>query len=162
VLVGKCAARQTGSSAAEYHRHPARVADAQNRAYLLLVFGQRHQERHALVGGEAVALEGLEIFVLMQQRVGREDHGKLPDQFGLGDPWLQRFGRKQIGLAHAGSAKFTTRALAGAATKRDIAVETGVHIFCSRNHRIKIARKSLTLVSVGPVMTRSPSPEKKL
>ena len=94
LLVGQCAARESCSRAAEHDRDAALVADIQNRADLVFVGGQGDHQRHALVGGHAVALEGFQILALMQQRFGGQHRREARDQIRLGDLRLERFGRK--------------------------------------------------------------------
>ena len=87
-----------------------------------------------VIRGQAVAFVGLEILALVQQARGRQHRAQAPHQFGL---------------VHRGRAAIRTSSSFGLA-----------HGQC--DPVIRMARKSLTLVSVGPVTTRSPRPEKKL
>ena len=135
LCVGQGAAGEAGPGAAEHDRHAAFVADAQDFADLVFRFRQGYEQRHALIGGHAIAFEGLQVLAFVQQRRRRQGRGQLRDELGMGNLGLQHFGRKQCGRAHG----------------------PGIS-----GQMIRIARKSLTLVNVGPVTTRSPRPEKKL
>ena len=70
----------------------SRAADLQDALDLRLGFGQRHRERQAAVGGEAVAFVRRGVFVAKQQAMrGQHGHQRLHD-FALA--LFQHFGRK--------------------------------------------------------------------
>ena len=75
------AARQSGTGAARHHRHILAAAEQQYLAHLFFGLGQHDRQRHFAIGRQPVALEGLEVFLLEQHRLRRQNGLQLFDQF---------------------------------------------------------------------------------
>ena len=85
LLQRQCAAGQTGTGAARHHRYATGMAELEQLLHLLDALWQYHQHGCGAIGGEAIALVRLEVFLGMQDVKVGQALAQLGQQGGLVD-----------------------------------------------------------------------------
>ena len=85
LLQRQCAAGQTGTGAARHHRHATGMAEFEQLLHLLDALGQHYQHRGGAIGGQAIALIRLEVFLGVQDVEVGQALAQLRQQGGLVD-----------------------------------------------------------------------------